>query len=139
MIKAPPEACVVGVDIAVSEKARTISHPRVKIIEGDSVDPVTIDRVAEIVGDRKGLVALDSDHSAAHVHKEMELYQRFVETGCYMVVEDTNINGHPVAPFAGPGPYEAVRKFLKTNSTFQQDDLWKKNMFSFHHWLRRVA
>ena len=139
MIKAPPDVCVVGIDIALSEKSKTIVHPRVKLIEGDSVAASTIDAIKAIVGERKGLVALDSDHSEAHVSKEIALYQRFVAERNYMVVEDTNINGHPVAPFSGPGPYEAVQKFLKSTRSFRLDDLlWKKNMFSFHQWLKRA-
>jgi cephalosporin hydroxylase len=142
IIDAPPDALVIGVDILLNEKSKTLSHPRIRLIEGDSVDPKTISQLRELLPSKSGLVSLDSNHQKGHVQKELALYNEFVGVGSYLVVEDTNINGHPVNPFWGPGPFEAVKDYLKSNKNFIIDDhLWEKNKFSFHQggWLKRIT
>jgi cephalosporin hydroxylase len=141
LIGAPDSAVVVGVDIVLTEKAKELRHPRIRLFESDSTSQKMIGELAEMLPQEGGLVVLDSDHSKSHVQKEMNLYQRFVAVGSYMVVEDTNINGHPVSRRSGPGPHEAVCEFLESNNAFVRDDaLWKRNKFSFHQggWLRKT-
>jgi hypothetical protein len=41
--------------------------------------------------------------------------------GQYLVVEDTNINGHPALPGFGPGPMEATDGFLVRHPEFKRD------------------
>lgn len=139
IVGAPPEALVVGVDILLTEAAKKITHPRVRLIEGSSVDASTIAEIGKLVPEGSAIVSLDSDHTRNHVLKELELYWKFVQPNGHLVVEDTNINGHPVAPEFGPGPFEAVEAFLKTNRGFVSDDaLWRRQMFTQHTWLRRT-
>ncbi len=61
--------------------------------------------------------------------------------GSYLVVEDTNVNGHPVMPEHGPGPYEAVQEFLKEDSRFQVDRSREKFLLTYFPggFLRRVT
>lgn len=133
---------VIGIDIQLSESAKKIGHPRIKLIEGSSVEASTLEKIRELLPVQGGMVILDSDHSRDHVYREMELYYQFVGIGSYMVVEDTNVNGHPVLRSHGPGPMEAVKKFLKTYSGIfvQDNEIWKRNGYSHHQygWLRRV-
>lgn len=142
LIQAPADALVIGVDIQLTDSAKRLNHPRIRMIEGSSVSDETIATISGmLLSDRRGMVVLDSDHSRLHVERELDCYADFVAPGQYLVVEDTNVNGHPVNPYHGPGPHEAVEAFLKRDDRFVRDDLWKRNLFSFHQggWLRRRA
>ena len=132
---------VIGVDIELSKEAKQIKNDRVILFEGSSTSKEIVSKIKDLTLGKRGIVILDSDHSAMHVTKELSVYKDFVQKGCYLVVEDTNLNGNPVYPNFGPGPYEAVKKFLLENKDFRQDNqLWKRNLFSFHQygWLKRI-
>ena len=141
LIKAGPEGLVIGIDVSLKERARTLTHPRIRLVEGDSTDPAVVQEVKALVAGRTGFVSLDADHSKAHVLKELHIYKEFVRRQGYLVAEDTNINGHSVARQSGPGPFEAVEEFLELDHCFVRDDeLWQRNLFSFHQygWLKRI-
>lgn len=88
----------------------------------------------------KVMVVLDSYHMKEHVLKELKMYSPLVSVGQYLVVEDTNINGHPVYPEYGPGPYEALLDWVPPGDMkFEEDkELRDKYPFSANTWLRRV-
>jgi len=125
------EGRVITIDIE-DTAARSLSHPRITPIVGSSVSDDVIYQVRKIVGNQTAMVSLDSDHSAKHVLREMELYSQFVSTGNYIVVEDTELKG--------PGPGKAVRLFLKDRKDFVQDRSREKFMVTSHPggFLRRV-
>ena len=107
--------------IDVEAKPGRPEHPRIKYLAGSSTDEAIIAEVRRSVGDDHAMVILDSDHSAAHVYNEIVAYSPLVQPGDYLIVEDTNVNGHPVWPDFGPGPMEAVDKFLSENDEFVID------------------
>jgi cephalosporin hydroxylase len=95
--------------------------------------------LCDVLG-RGQIVTVDLPRSAAHVLDELRAYAPLVTPGGYLVVEDTNINGHPVFDSFGPGPMEAVTKFLEASSAFVGDHSREKFLLTFNPsgWLRRV-
>ncbi len=96
-------------------------HSRISYITGSSVDPEVVAQVRKEVDGQRVMVVLDSDHRAAHVYDELVAYSQLVQTGDYLIVEDTNVNGHPTYPDFGPGPMEALDRFLSQNDEFIVD------------------
>jgi cephalosporin hydroxylase len=121
---------VVSVDIAAEARP---PHPLVTYIDGSSTAPEVFERVRQQVeGEAPVLVILDSDHSRSHVLEEMRLYGDLVTPGGYLIVEDTNVNGHPVNVAHGPGPMEAVDEFLARDSRFRVDDWPERMLLTFN-------
>jgi cephalosporin hydroxylase len=117
------------------------SHPRITYLQGSSTAPDVFDRVKAMAASaQRTLVILDSDHSRDHVLAEMNLYADLVSPGSYMIVEDTNVNGHPVLPEFGPGPMEALDDFLSERSDFVIDRSKEKLLITFNPrgYLRKV-
>ena len=97
------------------------AHPRISYWLGSSVDVSIVTEARKAAGGGRTMVVLDSDHSAAHVFQEIMSFSPLVGLGDYLVVEDTNVNGHPAYPDFGPGPMEAVQKFLAETDEFAID------------------
>lgn len=95
-------------------------HPRITYVTGSSTDP---DVVAEVRRTAQGrvMVILDSEHRDDHVYAELVAYSPLVRDGDYLIVEDTNVNGHPTRADFGPGPMEALEKFLAGTDEFVID------------------
>jgi cephalosporin hydroxylase/glycosyltransferase involved in cell wall biosynthesis len=97
-------------------------HPRISYLLGSSVDPAVVARVRnEAAGCHRVMVILDSDHRRDHVLAELHAYADLVTPGCYLVVEDSVVNGHPYLPDFGPGPWEAVEAFVNVRTDFVAD------------------
>jgi cephalosporin hydroxylase len=130
---------VITIDIVDSPKRP--KHNRIDYLLGSSTSPEIVAKVKSLIapGERV-MVSLDSDHHKAHVAKELQIYSDLVTQGCYMVVEDTNINGHPVYPSFGPGPMEALQDFMRVDHRFVSDRSREKFGMTFFPdgWLRRT-
>jgi cephalosporin hydroxylase len=116
-------------------------HPRIKYVTGSSADVDLIGSLFKSRPSETRLIILDSDHSKAHVLKELHSFAPYVSTDSYLIVEDTNINGHPTFPTFGEGPYEAVKEFLKLNKHFIVDESREKFLMTFnpHGFLKCIA
>jgi cephalosporin hydroxylase len=109
-------------------------HPRITYISGlSSTAPEAVSRVRALLKPGESvMVILDSDHSRNHVLDELRLYARMVTPGQYLIVEDTNINGHPALPAFGPGPMEALDDYLKEDDAFEIDPNREKFYMTFN-------
>jgi cephalosporin hydroxylase len=116
-------------------------HERITYLLGSSTSDAIVQQVKNSIHPgKKVMVSLDSDHHKDNVLKELKTYSPLVTPGNYLVVEDTDINGHPVYPRFGPGPMEAVEEFLKNNSDFIQDRSREKYGITLFPggWLKKV-
>jgi len=95
----------------------------VEFIHSSSTDPETVESIAERVKDKKVMVLLDSNHEGHHVLQELRMYGPLVSPGSYLIVEDTHLDGIPVAPEWGPGPMSALIEYLDTGGAelYEQD------------------
>jgi cephalosporin hydroxylase len=130
------------ITIDLEEQPGRPEHERVTYLSGSSTSEEIISRVKSFIkSEDRVMVVLDSDHRAEHVRRELEIYSRLVSPNCYLVVEDTNVNGHPVMPLHGAGPMEAVEQFLKTERSFVVDREREKFFMTFNPkgYLRRIS
>lgn len=106
-------------------------HDRIEFLYGSSADPTIIAEVRAMLPPDRGrlFVILDSDHSREHVLAELRAYVPLLATGDYLVVEDTCVNGHPVRPEHGPGPWEAVEAFLAEYPGVLCNDIEREGKF----------
>lgn len=122
----------VDIDIRAHNRAEIEKHPmshRIKMIEGSSIDDAIAKQVYDIAGKyRSVMVSLDSNHTHAHVLRELQLYSGLVSVGSYCVVFDGIIEDMPEGFYSdrdwGPGnnPRTAIREFLTNNNDFIVDE-----------------
>lgn len=128
------------------EDHRRCTHPRVTFYGANSIDAEFVQELGRDVvhwEEEHGavgaprMVILDSDHSAAHVQSELELYAPFVNVGDYLIVEDTNI-----AWQTDRGARGGLEDYLSAHpNEFRQDLLCERWLLSMHPggWLQRMA
>ena len=129
------------ITVDVMQRRQRPAHPRITYLRGSSVEVDVVERIRrEIASAAPVMVVLDSDHARDHVLAELEAYSPLVTKGSYLVVEDTNLNGHPVEADYGPGPMEAVETFVERHREFVHDAAMDKFLLSFnpHGYLRRM-
>jgi cephalosporin hydroxylase len=116
------DAKVLTIDIADKHQAARqvpLFQEKVEFFLGSSTSEQVFKAIRARVQDKKVVVILDSNHTKDHVLAEMRLYGDLVSVGSYMLVQDTNINGHPAFPSYGPGPWEAVEAFMAAGGRSQ--------------------
>lgn len=120
---------------------------RVTQITGDSASAEVAARVAEAARERRVMVSLDSDHSAAHVAAEIRLYGPLVSPGCHLVVEDGLIAWFPASMRAAHGntgegsPLDAIGQLLDGSPEWERDTATEQmhptSLYPAGWWIRR--
>ena len=121
------------ITIDIEARQNRPQHPRITYLLGSSTSDEIFRQVKALIPpDATVMVVLDSDHSRDHVLRELRRFHPLVSAGQYLVVEDTNVNGHPVFPEHGPGPMEALDIFLAENNDFEIDPSREKYLITFN-------
>lgn len=129
-----PDLKVITVDISHAEVAEKVKDDRsIQLVNASSTDPAIVQIVCEarLASPGKVFFILDSDHAKKHVLAELELLRHIVRPGDYVVVEDGNINGHPVLPGWGAGPKEALEAYFDIYPEDYTSDTLRERRFGF--------
>jgi cephalosporin hydroxylase len=122
---------VVSVDCVELPRPR---HSRITYVLGKTAEPHVAEKVRQLAPTEGSpvLVIHDADHHYAAVLEDLALYAPLVTPGSYLIVEDTNVNGHPVLSSWGPGPWEAVDEFLPRHPEFARDANCEKFFLTYN-------
>jgi len=139
LLKAMGKGKVIGVDIEIRPHNRKAleAHelfPLITLIENDSAAPETIQEMQALIP--KGattLIILDSDHTHAHVLKELQAYAPLVSVGSYIIATDGSMEfltdsprakkQYPkVGEWGWDNPKKAALDFVAENSDFIIED-----------------
>jgi len=121
---------VVGIDkhIGADTRAALAQHRlahRIEMIEGDSVAPEVVTQVKDSVRPGEAvLVILDSNHSRAHVSRELEAYAPLVTAGSCIIAADGIMQDLTDVPGGEPNwswdnPAAAAHEFIAAHPEFE--------------------
>lgn len=120
------------ITVDIQSRPNLPKHPRITYLTDSSIEPKIISYLQQEADKAKSVtVILDSDHQAGYKLKELNCYSNFVSLGNYLIAEDTGFDYYPAWPEYGPGPMEAVEKFIKTNNRFTIDRSQEKHLITF--------
>jgi cephalosporin hydroxylase len=120
---------VVTVDIR-EHPGKTPRIPGIISLIGSSLNHSIVQKIERYTKDKSVMVSLDSDHTKEHVLAEINIYNKFVTPGNYLIVEDTFLGEYGVftsapekrfRPDTGGTPKDAVEEFLKGSTNFVID------------------
>jgi cephalosporin hydroxylase len=117
------------------------SHTRVTHLSGPPEDPAVAAQVVGLAPDPAGALVIVGLGEVTRVLSAFERYAPLVPVGGYVVVENTVVNGRPVASGFGPGPHEAVVAILGRHGDFVPDPVGERYTVTFNRggFLRRIA
>jgi cephalosporin hydroxylase len=125
---------VFSVDVDHSRLKPTAQRdPDVLFVESRSTVAAIAEHIQRLKSEFPGKIfaILDSDHAMNNVLAEMKLLRPLLSAGDCLVVEDANLNGHPVLPHWGAGPYEAIEAYEHEFPNDYTHDVPRENKFGW--------
>jgi cephalosporin hydroxylase len=121
---------VIGIDIDIDEGTRWSLEThrlkdRIRLIQGDSAAPEIVAQVKAMIQPGESvMVILDSDHSKAHVARELEAYAPLVTPGQFLIATDGIMRDlgsvpHGAAHWVHDNPAAAASEFLARHPEFR--------------------
>jgi len=116
----------------------------VQFIHGYSSEPKVLAQVEQIVPRFKKVIVMhDGSHFYHDVLKDLQSYDKFVQVGSYMVVQDTKMTRMYSKHFNNKYPLGAVQDFMQTTGRgrYVIDKQYEFLLYSQHHngWLRKMT
>lgn len=120
---------VISIDITIPPHVRQAIKncpfsDLITLMEGDSASPEIVEKVKKMVRrDKRVFVFLDSDHSKAHVRRELDAYHGLVTPGSYIVATDGVMRTladtpHGRREWADDNPAAAAKEFAAAHPEF---------------------
>jgi len=134
MSRLNPEGRILTVEIDPSIVDPSVkNYDNIELVVNSSVSDEVREKLKDLAERHKGPIfaILDSDHSKNHVLTEMKFLREFMKKGDYLVVEDCNVNGHPILPGWGEGPHEAVDEYFRLFPDDYTRDTEREKKFGF--------
>jgi cephalosporin hydroxylase len=134
-----PGMQVISIDLTPPD----VTHPLVRFLEGDALHLGEVLDLQSI--DRPLMVVEDSNHFAQTTAAVLDFFDRWLERGEYIVIEDGILTAMRVAEAYDGGPLRAIHEFLaRTNGRYEIDrtlcDYFGTNVtWNVDGWLRRVS
>ena len=124
----------------IDPTAKRPVHPRIDYMIGSSLDPEVIASIHAAAAGHRSMVILDSDHVEPHVSAELQAYHDLVSPGCCSSWR-TRTSTAGLLPDFGPGPGDAVDRFLEGRTDFVVDRDREQFLISLNPggYLRRVS
>jgi cephalosporin hydroxylase len=112
----------------------------VRTLSGAGDDPTVAAQVVELVAGRSALVVIGLG-AHTRVLGAFDQYAGLVPPGGHAIIENTVVNGRPVASSFGPGPHEAVVGILQRHPEFVSDPTMERYTLTFNRggYLKRMG
>jgi cephalosporin hydroxylase len=127
--------------VAAGRQADAADHPRITWIAGAPEAAEVAEQVLELAGPEPDAMVFLGLGEVLRVAAAFEHLAPLVPIGGFVVVENTVVNGRPVASGFGPGPHEAVVGILNRHPEFVSDPAPERYTVTFNRngYLRRTG